>query len=394
MYNRIDRERLLTYIKIISKICWIYVLSAKLRYFMKNMLKKYVVFAVIGLIFIGAGLFWFMRMHDTKIPTLPITVYGSAIDPRMNNIERILMSVEAQLAHVSVDYNYISRPAPEDEIVSEEYLFEQAENARRTLIFQEQPNQFYNYLLARDVAPQSTNAEAVMAFAGIDGANINEQIAKLGDTVEDVVRSELETKQNELGQSINALPIVFIGDTLYTGVYDLPSFLAEIYAVTQANVASDQVIDVRDYLHGQQVYACYADSDCDNRDDQDGFCEQPGTEQARCVYQQAAPVFVTIITNGFFTSEEDPVLLKFDEDIKDLRIKELVLDTPEAKQIIERSGIERFPAYIFDSTLERNPFFDFYIQNNIIKKTSTGYLFNDDVYPRAYGTSETFQLQP
>jgi len=103
---------------------------------------------------------------------------------------------------------------------------------------------------------------------------------------------------------------------------------------------------------------CSSNSDCKQKG-KVGFCLSPGTEEAACEFKEDIRVELTVINDkNCKLCDSDRMKQVINEIFPNTNIKNIDYITVEAKQSIEKLGIDSLPAYIFDSNLTKAINFD------------------------------------
>lgn len=98
---------------------------------------------------------------------------------------------------------------------------------------------------------------------------------------------------------------------------------------------------------------CFRNSDCNEEEGMVGICENPGTEEAKCIYKE--PETVNMIVLNDERCEECSDIQQLVDSLKDIfidvNLTEYDYSSEEGKELYESTGITYLPAILFDDTV-------------------------------------------
>ncbi len=103
----------------------------------------------------------------------------------------------------------------------------------------------------------------------------------------------------------------------------------------------------------EEIPECSKDADCTAEPEKDGFCENPGTQDAKCIYKDPIAVDMYFVKTSDCTScEQIPDLVaSLKQLFKGLEIKEIDATDDLGKEIVEVTEIKKVPAYVFSASV-------------------------------------------
>ena len=132
---------------------------------------------------------------------------------------------------------------------------------------------------------------------------------------------------------------------------------------------------------------CEKDFDC-KEPGKVGICENPGTADASCTFQEPVSVLLTIVNDEDCKScETSRMISSFKQIFPGLQVKNLEFKETEAQQLITNNNIISLPSYLFTDKVEDA--YHFADIERALTKTKNGYTLN----PSAAGASLYFQRE-
>ncbi len=173
-------------------------------------------------------------------------------------------------------------------------------------------------------------------------------------------------------------PTIFIGNESYNGQRDAASFQRAICKFTDNEACSN-------------IPACSVDKDCTAEKGKIGICNNPGTKNASCEYQDAVEVALTVLTSeSCGTACDTSQILSVSKQLFiGVKVETVDVDTAEGKALAEEYDIEKVPAYLFDEKVtETRSWKTTEGLNTAFQKTKKGYRLKDEVTKASYFISE------
>ncbi len=131
-------------------------------------------------------------------------------------------------------------------------------------------------------------------------------------------------------------PTMFVNGQPYQSARDPLSFKRALCANLEGHSACEG------------IPACGSDAECTAQPEKIGKCENPNTEEAKCVYVDPVKVDVTILNDEDCKAcDVTNVVSVIQQLFKGAEIKYVPLSTDEGKQFAEELGLIYAPAYVF-----------------------------------------------
>jgi hypothetical protein len=104
---------------------------------------------------------------------------------------------------------------------------------------------------------------------------------------------------------------------------------------------------------------CTSNSDCTAEPDMVGICENPGTEEAKCVYKEPSTVNMIVLGDERCGPEcnTESLVSQLDGLILDANITEYDYSSEEGKALYEETDLQYLPAVLFDDTINSSQAF-------------------------------------
>lgn len=104
--------------------------------------------------------------------------------------------------------------------------------------------------------------------------------------------------------------------------------------------------------------ACFSDENCSAKEGWIGKCENGGEPSSQCLYREARPVPITLITDPRQEFYKDEPLQKWlKKNIPGATFKKLDYTDSKAKELVRQMHLTSLPAVIFDRSVVSEPFF-------------------------------------
>lgn len=343
-------------------------------------------FLVVALIAATAAfMFWFLRGSESAT----VVVYGSSTDPQTIQVERSLFELNEILdGRINLDIKMVSSLDEDGDFQSlsagattpSEAAFDIAENQIQHVIRGLGFDEYSEYLAIRNLNIADMNSDTYVNEAGIDfdavRAGLQSEVGSDALTAASEEYAEL-AEENDIVE----LPAVFVDGEYFESATVPTSLAAEIVkpllrgnrgylgdAWSLSLFGGEVVFEAPwDAKQINGVNECYQDLDCNDKDDKEGSCKNVGEQNAFCVYEDPAEMSGVVISDETCVScfsEKAVAALK--KDFKGLDVREIDLDSEEARDLISRYQINGIPAFIFDKNVENGKNFSFYLENELL----------------------------
>lgn len=351
----------------------------KLQFRRRLFLVAAVVFAII------AFLFWFLRGASS----VSVVVYGSSTDPQTIQVERSLFELNEVLeGRIDLDIKMVSSLDGRNDFQSlsagvttpSEAAFDIAENQIQHVVRDLSFDGYVEYLQIRNVNIADMNSDTYVKEAGIDfdavRAGLQSDVGKNALVAASEEYADLAEENDIVG-----LPAIFIDGEYFDGGFSKTSLAAEIVkpllrgnrgylgdawslTIFGGEVAFEAPWDAKQ-ING--LNECYQDLDCNDKTDKEGSCKNIGERDAFCVYEDPADVSGVVISDETCVScFSEKAVAALRKDFKGLEVREVDLDSEEARDLISLYQINGIPAFIFDKNVEDGKNFSFYLENELL----------------------------
>lgn len=236
--------------------------------------------------------------------------------------------------HVELDIDYIARVAG-DGFSSLHGQSEVIGNMIQLCAMELAPESYLDFIICQNngnVRDLTSSIDSCAEQTGIDAEAIKTCYA--GERGAELLRESIAESQ-QVGAS--ASPTMFINGEKYAGARDPDSLQRAICAKLSSNQACDAIPE------------CARDADCTGEEGMIGICENPGADDARCVYEEPVE-FSVIVLNAKDCADCDTAQLEATTSqlFKGAQIRHVEVTSDEGQMLISRGNIERVPAFIFD----------------------------------------------
>jgi predicted DsbA family dithiol-disulfide isomerase len=189
----------------------------------------------------------------------------------------------------------------------------------------------------KDAANVDTNWQACAQENGMDFAKLKTCLE--GDEGKNLLRASMQRAQ---ARQASGSPTIFIGDAAYSGQRDSLSFQTAICKFSKSSVCTG-------------LPKCASDADCTEQPTKDGYCINPGKENAACEYREPMKVDYIILNDAKCGTACDPANIVQVTQQLFLGAKSRLVDvnSEEGKALVEKYNITVVPAFIFDKGVEQ-----------------------------------------
>jgi len=144
------------------------------------------------------------------------------------------------------------------------------------------------------------------------------------------------------------------------------------------NQSSIQQDSKEDPMTKKILPACVSDEHCPKKEGWVGRCTRGGEPAAQCLYAEAHPVKLTLITDTRQkVYSDDPLTQWLKKEIPGLKVEKMDYTAGKAKTLIRENTIQSLPAFMFDAAVEKEPLFAG--KSNFFLKKKDGYLLEPAV---------------
>lgn len=180
------------------------------------------------------------------------------------------------------------------------------------------------------------SVESCAEKVGIDAGTITE--CAEGDEGSKLL-SESARKSQAAGAQ--GSPTMYFGDSLYSGLRDTNSFKKEVCKQLDGHPECDD------------LPACISDADCSEQPGMIGICENPGTVDAECRYQEDAPVELKVVdAEDCEGCDADKNIKVLEQIFLNMETEVIEAESARGRAFIENLGLEKAPSYVFSGNLD------------------------------------------
>jgi len=207
------------------------------------------------------------------------------------------------------------------------------ENIRQLCANKYNPDKYMDYIVCRNKDISSTDWETCANQAGLDTAKVKQCVeGDEGATLhsESIVNSNAANAQGS--------PTMYLAGQLYGGGRDSLSFQRALC----------QHLEGHPECMG--LPACGQDTDCTAEQGKIGKCENPGEENAKCVYSDPVEFEIVVLNDKDCGAACDTTALKqvLEQLFIGASFRDVDVSTDEGKKLIEDYELTVAPAYIFE----------------------------------------------
>ncbi len=200
------------------------------------------------------------------------------------------------------------------------------------LILQHQPDKFWDYLDCRNREIAGMPRQKCAAKAGI---NIQQIEQGLGSGKGEELLRQNQAQAEHL--RVSTTPTLFINHRPYKGKieeFELTRYICRQLPQASAVPACEKLPE------------CQNDGDC-YKPGMVGSCESAGTRQAKCSYQPAVEIPLTVVQDEGAIGPEVPLIDWLRQLFPGIKPTDVSADSALGKQLISDYRLERLPAYLF-----------------------------------------------
>ena len=189
----------------------------------------------------------------------------------------------------------------------------------------------------KDASNVDTNWQACAQETSMDSTKLKACLE--GEEGKSLLRASMQRAQ---ARQASGSPTMFIGDATYSGQRDSLSFQTAICKFSKSSVCAG-------------LPKCASDVDCTEQPTKDGYCVNPGKENAACEYREPVKVDYVILNDAKCGSACDPANIVQVTQQLFLGAKSRLVDvsSEEGKALVEKYNITVVPAFIFDKGIEQ-----------------------------------------
>ena len=344
---------------------------------------------------------WFKKESEVIF----VDLYGTSTDANIIRYENALLSLKDKLKKdVVLHFYYVASKQEDGTLASIQaqlpdstpdiLAYDLAENKQRMALQKYFPEVFPSYLRFYNSLAKRPSSGTILEYLGVDDSKFADYLQKEGNNlIAEGWDNVLKIKNAENFSNLY-FPILVINGKVFKGegadILDIASEIAKIKLRRGGSELGEK--NDLEILGGvikigrparfsyKGLYECYRDNECNDRVDDEGWCEGAGTKKAHCAYQAAPSIPLTIVADlKQYKMEEDEVVKIFGMDNKKLAPKLADRYSMEGRKIAAEFGIKVFPAYYFDRGIENSRLFTSYLDNKILIKSGDYYVFNSEV---------------
>jgi 2-hydroxychromene-2-carboxylate isomerase len=189
----------------------------------------------------------------------------------------------------------------------------------------------------KDAANVDTNWQTCAQENSMDSAKLKTCLE--GAEGKNLLRASMQRAQ---ARQASGSPTMFIGDAAYSGQRDSLSFQTAICKFSKSSVCAG-------------LPKCASDADCAEQPTKDGYCINPGKENAACEYKEPVKVDYIVLNDAKCGTACDPTNIVQVSQQLFLGAKSRLVDvsSEEGKALVEKYNITIVPAFIFDKSVEQ-----------------------------------------
>ena len=371
-------------------------------------LRKTIVVLII-LVILGLGVWYFI---DQRSKRARVEVWGTSANPITAQIEASLIALKEKLGgKLTIDIHLICKKDEKGQFQSytqgqdrpEVSRLDIEENKRQLVIRKYWPEKFFKYLQVRG---QGNNIydlawEKYVLFAGLDKTKVSEKVKKEGDQllskeIEDFEKIKADFKE-KYGQELTLIPVVLINGQFYEGNPDILSLAAAVAKpILRGKRDSLPQTPKISLFKGLVTFSwpisysenglveCYTPLDCNDNPEKNGECKEMGTEKAHCLYSEPAPVDLTVLTSkDCISCQTDLIVNQLKRDFKGLKSREVDIDSPEGKTLVQNFNPSSLPYFVFEPNVQKALAYQYYSQNNLLQPVGQrGQMFLPSIPPQ------------
>jgi predicted DsbA family dithiol-disulfide isomerase len=208
------------------------------------------------------------------------------------------------------------------------------ENIRQLCAMKYYPKKYMDYIVCRNKNIRDTNWQSCATQAGLD-ANVIKSCFDGGEGA--TLHSASIQKSEAVGAQ--GSPTIYINNQPYQGGRDSTAFQRAICA------------NLKSHPECASLPACGQDSDCRGEVGKVGRCQNPNTQEAKCVYSEDVKFEIIVLNDvkcgtACDTTQISQVLKQM---FTGATQRSVDVSTDEGKKLVSDLGITVVPAYIFET---------------------------------------------
>lgn len=203
-------------------------------------------------------------------------------------------------------------------------------------------DKWFEFAIAMNDKCNSANADSCWEDVAKD---LNLDVDKIKECEEkeglDLVKEQYALNQK---YGVRGSPTIFVDEQPYTGSRTAVSMMRVL-----CNLDS-----LKDSENCKDLPKCAADSDCPTKEGMVAKCENPGTQDAKCVYSEDAKVDLIVLNDDECPICDVSGIMSVNKRyFPNLVVKDVEADSDEGKKLIKEYNIEHLPAYIFSDNITK-----------------------------------------
>jgi predicted DsbA family dithiol-disulfide isomerase len=209
------------------------------------------------------------------------------------------------------------------------------EARRQVAVFRFYPAKYWDYAAWRAKNPGEADWESACRRLGISVARVKGSVAS-GESDE-----ILRRQAHRAGRlRVSGSPTLYLGGRRYEGGTGRLEILRAVCSVLPGGSEGVHVC--------KGLPACFSDVDC-RKPGFVGECRKPGTKRAECVHYLAVKVEAVVVEDARAVhSPVERILDSLRVFFPGLEERRVDSSSPEGRELVERYGIDRLPAYLLD----------------------------------------------
>ncbi len=207
------------------------------------------------------------------------------------------------------------------------------ENIRQLCAIKYYPNTYMDYIVCRNKNIQSPSWQSCASQAGID-------TGKIQACFDGGEGAQLHSASIQESEAVGAQgsPTIYVNNQPYQGGRDSNAFQRALCANLQGHPAC------------ANLPPCGLDTDCTAQPGKIGRCQNPNTQEAKCVYSEDVKFEIIVLNDKQCGTSCDTTQLS--QVLKQMFIaatlRSVDISTDEGKKLVGELGITVVPAYIFE----------------------------------------------
>ena len=267
---------------------------------------------------------------------LSVELFKMSLCPFSPKVEKTLSEVARAIpGRVSLRVTHILRVGARGAFDSLHGAAEVDEARRQVAVFRFYPAKYWDYAAWRAKNPGQADWESACRKVGISVARVK------GAVVSGESDEILRRHAHRAGRlRVSGSPTLYLGGRRYEGGTGRLEILRAVCSMLPGGSKGVRVC--------RGLPACFSDADC-RKPGFVGECRKPGTKRAECVRYPAVKVEAVVVEDA--RAVHSPVgrildsLRVFFPGLDDRRVDS---NSPEGRELVERYGIDRLPAYLLD----------------------------------------------